>query len=133
MCRERGRSVACDPDATVVDVISTTTCAAFEIPISLITQGLGLGTSQMIRLIMAQTTDQHGLRDKGHTNLLRSLKTLILGTCIRHPSTASDQSLSGAACTAVVQQRSKCSMPLSRAFDPLSLLCASRGEGCGSG
>jgi hypothetical protein len=85
MCWERGRSVACDPDATVVDVISTTTCAAFEIPIWLFTQGLGFGTSQMIRLIMAQTTDQHGLRDKGHTNLLRSLKTLILGTCIQTP------------------------------------------------
>jgi hypothetical protein len=43
MCWELGRGVACDPDATVVDVISTTTCAAFEIPIWLFTKDLDLG------------------------------------------------------------------------------------------
>jgi hypothetical protein len=64
VCWKRGRSVACDPDATGVDVISIA-IYTFEIPIWHSPKDLDLGIGKKIRL-MAQMTGQHGLSDKRH-------------------------------------------------------------------
>jgi hypothetical protein len=69
---------------------------------------------------MAQMTGQHGLSDKRHT--IPSPKPHDAHSRYLHTDTQVQRR------TAAVRRRSNCSMSLSRAFNPLALLCTSRGE-----
>jgi hypothetical protein len=110
---------------------------AFEIPIWLSPKDLDLGMADD-PVTGADDDGSSWLARQGtHSPSSEASRRSVSVPAYKHPSTASDQSLSGD-CTAAVQQRCNCSLPLSVALESLALppcyaVCASRGEAVNPG